>query len=138
MRQFRVVLLAKGDDAVAIRGAWQAEVNKRGKLDLTRCHTQTIDGKYAICRWDWMPLSSHDIYDLRNILESKNWGWQLIVIGDEAIGDVQEFICHPRFKLPVHLEAHVTVDLAEGEWVNPIRGLRKEAEQDRAWFDKQG
>lgn len=126
MRDTRIVLLTKSEDSQKIRDAWQAAVNKRGKLDLSHCHIQTIDNKYTVCRWDWTMISSADRFDLINICERAEVGYQFLFIGRERLDDVENHICQGRVRLPVRLEPRTTVDLLEGEWVNPIGNPRKE------------
>lgn len=126
MRDTRIVLLTKSEDSQRIRDAWQAAVNKHGKLDLSRCHIQTIADKYTVCRWDWTMISSADRYDFINICERSEVGYQFLLIGRESLDDVEDHICHSRVRLPVHLEPRITVDLLEGEWVNPIDARKEE------------
>lgn len=64
-------------------------------------------GKCRVLRWEWMPLTEKDVYDLISVCELLVCPYEMIVIGDRSLDDVQYW--HGAQELPVQLTARVEV-----------------------------
>lgn len=64
-------------------------------------------GKCRVLRWNWMPLSELDIFDLIGVCELLYCPYELIVVGDAGLDDVRYW--HGTRELPVQLMARVEV-----------------------------
>lgn len=118
MKQKRVVLAIRRQHVERVIAGWEK------RLSQYPCPPDGIGSprvewiekhKCAVLRWDWMALSSREIYDLVNVLELEMLAYELIVVGAGALDDVQYWRCPERSgeEFPIQLATRVEVRAIE-------------------------
>lgn len=115
MEHKRLVLALMSDVVDEVMERWRATFTPQYKhLDTEARHTQIVDD-VSILRWDWILLSQREILDLTSVLEQMEAPYELIIIGQKGLDDVERWQSHYIRQLPIHLECHVTVTAVDND-----------------------
>lgn len=108
MKNSRVVLAVEESLAGTVIDEWASRLEARPAPppEIRKPRIEEV-GKCRVLRWEWMPLTEKDVYDLISVCELLVCPYEMIVIGDRSLDDVQYW--HGAQELPVQLTARVEV-----------------------------
>ena len=108
MKNTRVVLAVDESLAATVVDEWvrRLEARPAPPLEIRNPRIEEV-GKCRVLRWEWMPLTEKDIYDLIGVCELLVCPYEMIVVGDRSLDDVQYW--RGAQELPVQLMARVEV-----------------------------
>lgn len=108
MKNSRVVLAVEESLASTVIDEWARRLEARPAAppEIRNPRIEEV-GKYCVLRWEWMPLTEKDIYDLISVCELLVCPYEIVVVGDRSLDDVQYW--HGAQELPVRLMARVEV-----------------------------
>lgn len=108
MKNSRVVLAVEESLASTVIDEWgrRLEARPAPPPEIRNPRIEEV-GKCRVLRWEWMPLTEKDVYDLIGVCELLVCSYEMIVVGDRSLDDVQYW--RGARELPVQLMARVEV-----------------------------
>lgn len=113
MDEKRIVVAVESGIVDEVLKRWQEKLaRRRCPLDARKHHAQVV-GSVTVLRYDWIPITDNELYELVNIIEVLNSPYEIVVIGREDLGDVKRWLSVNTNRLPIRLEPHVTVTVEQ-------------------------